>query len=81
MLLRDFHQLENASRIGVDCTFRVPNEFLQVLVICTRKDGKDSSCIACFMTGKSSQMYEQAGVLSNKKFLNVRFCTKNLFEV
>ena len=59
-------QLENSSRIGIDCTFRVPKEYLQVMVICTRKDGKDSACIACFMTNKSSQMYDQGGVQKNK---------------
>lgn len=69
------YQLENASRIGIDCTFRVPKEYLQVMVICSRKSGKDSSTIACFMKNKSSQAYDQVRV-QNHKNLVVKSCTK-----
>ena len=73
-------QLENSCRIGIDCTFRVPKEYLQVMVICSRKGGKDSACIACFMTNKSSQMYDQGGVQKIKNMKSCELCKKFFFE-
>ena len=52
-------QYENASKIAADCTFRVPKEFYQVLVLVARKSEKDSCSVVCFMTSKSASMYNQ----------------------
>ena len=50
-------QYDNASKIACDCTFRVPKQYYQVLVLVATKSEKDSCSVVCFMTSKSASMY------------------------